>query len=85
MLNLKTSVENLNKKIAFFKKKNDSLLVAKEIYDQLEKLKNQAEYGTLFDYVFIAIISLVTIITILKQIYRLFCHKRSSQIESFPG
>jgi hypothetical protein len=82
---LKTNVEKINEKITLFEKNNKSLPIPEQMFNQIEDLKHQAQYGKYFDYVISAILSAVTVITIFKKIYNFVCPKILPNAQERPS
>ena len=72
-------IQKLNEKIAYFEKNNKSLLISKQIFEQIANLKHQAQFGNYWDYVIIAVLSAITVLATLQKIYNSICKK--NQIE----
>jgi hypothetical protein len=71
----KKGIQKLNEKIAYFEKNNKSLLISTQIFEQIENLKHQTQFGKYWDYVIIAILSAITVLATLQKIYNSICKK----------
>lgn len=77
----KKGIQKLNEKIAYFEKNNKSLLISTQIFEQIENLKHQTQFGKYWDYVIIAILSAITVLATLQKIYNSICKKNQIETE----